>query len=99
MANGGEDLGGQGWIQSGFTLCHPLDHSQQLFGVGIFEQVAFDPGLNRIQQMLILAMHGQHDDHDRWMTICQLACYGNAIQIRHLDVEQDNIWLQRINLR
>ena len=81
------DLGGQ-VLAAGMNGTHGLDQQHRVARlVGITGRA----GLDAAQGVLILGVHGDHDDADLWMGFPYAGQHFQAAAARHVDVQQQHI--------
>lgn len=86
-----DNLFGHLGIQQDLTLIHPPNGVQQFLGVGVLEHVAPCPGFHCLENVAVLAVHGQHDHLGLGPFLEDFLGGLHAIETGHLDIHQDDI--------
>jgi hypothetical protein len=75
-----------------------LDGCQKLMAAHPFQNVASRPCHNRPEHVCRIFVHGDHEDVGGGSHAFELRQHGHAIYVRQLDIQQDDVWLQRLCL-
>src|SRR3990170_4315777 len=83
---------------NGFSPQRALQHLEQFVGLHILHQVAVGAAADRLEQVLLVLGHREHDD----LGVRQLRLYEarglDAVAAGHPDVHENDVWLQPAGL-
>lgn len=73
------------------------DGGHDVGGGAVFENVAFGPHIERFVEEIFFAVDGQEDDGGVEFLFAQRARDSEAVHLRHVDVEDGDLGLERLN--
>src|SRR3990170_649504 len=83
---------------NGFSPQRALQHLEQFVGLHVLQQVAVGAAADRLEQVLLVLGHREHDD----LGVRQLRLYEarglDAVAAGHPDVHENDVWLQPAGL-
>src|SRR5690349_12884950 len=89
-----QELGSHNRLKQRAAFHRQTNGMEDLIAGRTLQQIAICPGLNRIDNALIVVKR-REDDDARWVReAAQMANRLNAIHDGHLQIEQNNVWLQ-----
>ena len=90
----GEDVAGDGGGEVGFAGGGGADAFDEVFGGGVFEDVAAAAGAEDFVEVGVVVVHGEGDDADGGEEVVDASGGGDAVEFGHADVHHDDVGLE-----